>query len=99
MGKLVDVPARVLVSHDELRPLARAILLHMGCTDDVAALVADHLVDADLAGVSSHGVLRLVQYTEQAHLGHFTPSAVASVQGETGGCTIIDGHDGFGIPA
>ena len=94
--KLLDVPAFVRVQHESLRVLAGGILRSIGCSQEIADQVADHLVESDLAGVGSHGVLRLVQYTEQARLGRFTPSATATYSE----CRrIVDGNDGFGITA
>jgi len=39
-------------------------LLALGTMADDAHVVAKHLVDADLRGVRSHGLLRLIKYDE-----------------------------------
>ena len=46
---------------DTLQELAREILDHAGASPTNAALVADSLVEANLRGHDSHGVLRLTR--------------------------------------
>jgi len=52
----------VTVAHDRLRAFAAAVLEERGVPPADAALVADSLVQADLWGHQSHGVLRLGWY-------------------------------------
>ena len=56
-----------------LTQFARQFLVGMGCSDAMADEVAEHLIDADLCGVYSHGVFRLVQYATDARAGEFEP--------------------------
>jgi uncharacterized oxidoreductase len=48
--------AGVVIRHEALRVLARQMLAETGSAADVAATVADHLVDANPSGHDSHGV-------------------------------------------
>ena len=41
------------------------ILSRAGCTPHLANEVADHLVEASLSGIDSHGIMRVLQYAEQ----------------------------------
>ena len=41
-----------------LRKLCMAVLLNLGFTDEDASIVADDLIEADLRGVYSHGIMR-----------------------------------------
>jgi len=43
----------------ELRRLSQSILEAVGTPEDLASIVAASLVDANLAGHDSHGVIRL----------------------------------------
>lgn len=51
-----------VVSADQLRDLSRALLVSCGTPGDQASIVAEGLVNANLAGYDSHGVLRLPGY-------------------------------------
>jgi LDH2 family malate/lactate/ureidoglycolate dehydrogenase len=50
---------------------------------------ANTLIEANLAGVDSHGVMRIPQYVESIQTGKIIPSASLDV--------IIVGHKGFGF--
>ncbi|MGB3617559.1 MAG: Ldh family oxidoreductase, partial [Catalinimonas sp.] len=50
------------VSHDALFRFAEAVFLAMKCPADHARRAAGVLLSADLRGVDSHGVARLVGY-------------------------------------
>ena len=71
----------------------------MGCDEETARFVALHLVDADIKGVESHGVMRLIQYVEQADEGYFQPSARPELKENGQGAWLVDGQRGFGMPA
>ena len=44
-----------------------------GANQHEAKTVAEHLVDANLAGHDSHGVMRIVQYVEEVQAGKIIP--------------------------
>ena len=46
----------------ELREFVIRVFNGMGCPDEDAKLAADVLIKADLRGIDSHGVARLVGY-------------------------------------
>jgi LDH2 family malate/lactate/ureidoglycolate dehydrogenase len=82
-----------------LEDLARRIFLAMGASQPVAAVVAGHLVRANLAGHDSHGMLRIPQYVAEADRGALLPSATAAVVRESGAVGMIDAGRGFGHSA
>lgn len=86
-------PAETLIAFGE------RVLGAMGCSPEIASEVSMHLVDADLAGVYSHGIFRLTQYAEQARDGRYDPAMVPTVTEADGGGVLVDGNRGFGIPA
>jgi uncharacterized oxidoreductase len=53
-----------LISADQLRRAIVRIFVAAGLRQSGAAIVADDLVDADLCGLTSHGVYRVAQYIE-----------------------------------
>jgi len=89
----------VYLDVNSLTVFGARVLGAVGCTQDIAKEVADHLVAADLAGVYSHGIFRLTQYAEQAREGRYRPEASPEMVTVSGGGCVIDGNEGFGIPA
>ena len=89
----------VVCSVESLTQLATSVMAALGCDDDIAAEIAEHLVAADLHGVSSHGTMRLTQYAKQAASGYMTPVARPSLERNERGAWIVDGTRGYGMPA
>jgi LDH2 family malate/lactate/ureidoglycolate dehydrogenase len=84
------------LSHERLRDIARRLLAAAGAPDDTAAIVADHLVDANLAGHDSHGVLQLPSYLGQIRERTLDPAARPRVVREHGATATVDAGWGFG---
>ena len=81
---------------DELRELARRIVTAMGAPPEEARLTADGLVNANLAGHDSHGVIRLEQYAKLVQTGEIVVGAPLEVVQESPGTALIDGGWNFG---
>lgn len=81
----------------QLNRLAHAILAAAGAPDDIAACVAGSLVEANLKGVDSHGVMRLEWYLEQIREGVILPAARPSLERDEGGSALMRGNGAFGI--
>lgn len=79
-----------------LRQLGGEIFSAFGAPKAEATLVADHLVEASLMGLESHGVTRYVFYSEELKNGRLQPGAVVSIEKETPTTAIVDGHSNFG---
>ncbi|HUS52469.1 MAG TPA: Ldh family oxidoreductase [Thermohalobaculum sp.] len=88
---------------DRLTRFAEGFLKALGCSGPVSAEVAAHLVEADLRGVYSHGTMRLPQYLDWVRAGMFDPAGeaklTAALTDGTGRAPVVDGANGFGIPA
>ena len=67
-----------------------------GMPDDEAHLAADTLVQADLWGHQSHGVLRLPWYLARLRSGACTPAGRPELLVDAGAIGVWDGHDGMG---
>jgi uncharacterized oxidoreductase len=76
--------------------MASNVLAAVGVPEPEAAVVADHLVEAELAGVSSHGIIRLQQYVQAVRQGRVVPGAPVTVRKEAPAAAVLDGHHGFG---
>lgn len=96
-GKLDYDGARVRVSAPDALVAVRAVLVRAGCPDDTVDLIADHLVDAGMSGVESHGIMRCLQYAGQFQDGYMDP--VARPEFRAGRAPVVDGGGGIGIPA
>lgn len=83
-------------SQAALRELVREILAKAGSQPEEAAIVSDHLVDANLAGHDSHGVIRLKKYIDWARAGMVQFNRHARVVQDMGPIAIVDGDFGFG---
>lgn len=87
------------VPASEATALLVSIFSRLGCHDDTAQRVADHLVDTSLCGMESHGVMRTLQYAEQMRTGYMKADAQAHVTDNGRGGLVVDGGGGIGIPA
>jgi LDH2 family malate/lactate/ureidoglycolate dehydrogenase len=85
-----------LVDPAKLRAFARAVYASTGVPEEDAALVADSLVQADLWGHQSHGVLRLDWYRQRLVKGAMKAATQPQVVVDSGALAVIDGHDGVG---
>lgn len=84
------------IDSNGLRTLSAALLSAAGCPDGEAAVVADHLVKANLAGHDSHGVIRLRDYVPWLKSGMVRPGRVARIAFETDVSAVVDGDLGLG---
>ncbi len=80
----------------ELERLIASILAAAGGRDDYAEIVAEHLVNANLAGHDSHGVLRAPHYVSAIDDGRLDPQALPEVVEETACMAQINGNWTFG---
>jgi LDH2 family malate/lactate/ureidoglycolate dehydrogenase len=84
---------------DEALVLARDALLGAGATSAVANLVAEHAVDAELAGHPSHGLRQIPRYCASAGEPGNDLAAVPRVVRQTPALTTIDAEQGLGHAA
>jgi LDH2 family malate/lactate/ureidoglycolate dehydrogenase len=84
------------VGHDVLHTLVREMFLRCGMRDDEAAYIASSLVDADLRGVHSHGVLRVPEYVKKLKVGGVDPRGTPSIVRDFGACQVVDGGNSMG---
>jgi len=84
---------------DELRRIAQEVLQAAGTPADLAKIVGDSLVDANLAGHDSHGILRLPGYVSFVRRGDVQPAARATVTHRDRATARVDGAWGWGQPA
>jgi LDH2 family malate/lactate/ureidoglycolate dehydrogenase len=84
------------VDATRLTDFAAAVYASAGMPEADARLVADTLVQADLWGHQSHGVLRLGWYLDRLRHGVMHPVTTPELVVDAGAIAVIDGHDGVG---
>ena len=80
-----------------LDDIARRMLVAAGTPDDIAQCVAKSLVEANLKGVDSHGVMQLPWYLEEIERGQIKPAARPVTEKDTAGTALVRGNGGIGI--
>lgn len=88
-------PPHTLQAH-HLRTITQQMLHAAGTPDPIAASVAAILINANLAGHDSHGVLRVPVYLRQIEEGTLQPAAEPQIVDESENRLLIDGGHGFG---
>lgn len=79
-----------------LKTWAADIFVRLGLREADAAVVADTLVEADLRGVSSHGVQRMPTYANGLRKGSIVAQPQITVAKDSGWAAVIDGGRGMG---
>jgi len=84
------------IDHEKLRAFASRLLKAGGCSETEAAIVSDHLVDANLAGHDSHGVGMLPHYFRNLAAGTLVPNQTPEIVSESASFAVWDGRMGYG---
>jgi LDH2 family malate/lactate/ureidoglycolate dehydrogenase len=84
------------VSADRLLVISRRIFEAAGTPADLAEIVSDHLINANLAGHDSHGVIRIPSYVQTIKRGQLDPAARPSTLEDRGPTIRVDGNWAFG---
>ncbi|HLH72526.1 MAG TPA: Ldh family oxidoreductase [Chloroflexota bacterium] len=90
------MPTTITVTPSSLRACVSGIFRSQGLPDAHAAVVADSLVEADLRGVSSHGVIRVPTYVTGLKNGSIKAKPNLSLVVDSGPRAVVDGEDGMG---
>ena len=83
-------------SADVLRSYCRDVLTASGVDAECAFAVADMLVDADLTGISTHGVSRMAIYMERMEKGVMSRANNIKITKESPSAVVIDGGNTIG---
>ena len=81
---------------ERLSEIGRALFVAAGTPPEEAEIVVRHVVNANLAGHDSHGVIQIPTYIERIKVGHIVPGAPWVIVKESPAHTVVDGHWGFG---
>jgi LDH2 family malate/lactate/ureidoglycolate dehydrogenase len=67
-----------------------------GFTQDESKVITDVLIRADLYGIESHGLQRLVRYHDEITSGQVNPGAKPEIVHETGISTVLEANKAMG---
>ncbi|HKT97462.1 MAG TPA: Ldh family oxidoreductase [Paraburkholderia sp.] len=84
------------VAIDDARRFATDVLTKLSVPADIAADVADHLIESDRVGYASHGLSILPNYRRGLDAGFVIPQARPERVEDRGPFVAYDGHSGFG---
>ena len=84
------------ISHERLKKLIQAIFVGMGCEPAEAERISHHLVQANLAGHDSHGVIRTQPYFGWLREEKVFANRKIEILVDTGTMAVVDGQLGFG---
>lgn len=84
---------------DALEQFLARCLSKGGFHKATAEQVAAHLVEAEMSGVSSHGIMRMGYYLDLVRVGELRADAVPAAERMEASLWTVDGGGGLGIPA
>ena len=86
-----------MYAFDKVRDFTNDVFLKMGCSASDAELATKVLVSADLRGIDSHGVARLIGYVRLWENGRINPTPDIKLVHETPSTGVVDGDAGLGL--
>ncbi len=84
------------MSAQRLQDVTQRVFVAAGTPPDLATQMAEILVESNLVGHDSHGIIRIPAYIEQIRKGTLIPDARPEVVEETPGSALVDGRYAFG---
>lgn len=96
INKVENDDSIVIVSEHTLKEFCAGVLIKVDVAPQDAREIADSMVEADMRGVYSHGVVRLPIYTHRLAARATNPRPTVKVVKETLTSLVIDGDNGMG---
>lgn len=85
------------IPYESLLSFTTAIFQKIGCPADQALTAATALLSADLRGIDSHGVARLIGYTRLWEAKRANTNPHIRIIHETPSTAVVDGDSGLGL--
>lgn len=86
----------IQIAAERLRDVVRDVFVAAGTPADAACQVASSLVENNLMGHDSHGVLRVGWYVDCILTGRVNPTAPITIERESATTALVDGGNNFG---
>ncbi len=87
----------VTIPYDQLLNFTMSIFRRIGCPEKDAHTAAIALLSADLRGIDSHGVARLIGYVRLQEAGRANTKPDIRIIHETPSTAVVDGDSGLGL--
>ena len=84
---------------EDIKTRIRSIFMKMGCSQKDTLIIADVLVEAELRGISSHGIIRISDYYNLWKAGRANSTPNVRIVHETPSTAVVDGNGAFGMIA
>ena len=84
------------ISYEKTRLFCIKVFQGYGFTEEESTQITDVLLDADLSGIESHGIQRLIRYHHEVTEGYVKLEAKPEIVKETPLSATIEGHDAMG---
>lgn len=85
-----------VISAKDLRHLVHSIFCNANCPDDVSQCVTDSLVESNLVGHDSHGVIRVPAYIDSIRAGKLNPCGTITKVRQSASTALLDCGMNFG---
>lgn len=92
----MSLPTAYTYDWNKLRLFCEQVFERAGASPEHARIVAESLIQADLRGVDSHGVVRTAIYLQRMEAGMINRDATPEIVSQTGPMALLDGHNQFG---
>lgn len=86
-----------MYSYEHLYKFTKSVFTKMGCNTTESVLATDVLLNADLRGIDSHGVARLIGYVRLWDADRINPAPDIKIVHETPSTAVVDGDAGLGL--
>ncbi|WP_191562648.1 Ldh family oxidoreductase [Metabacillus idriensis] len=80
----------------KLQQFCSEVFINAGVSREEAALVSESLIQADLRGVDSHGVVRTSIYLKRIEQKMIDPKAKVTIEAEDDAIVLVNGNNNFG---
>ncbi len=86
----------IAIEADQLSALVARLFIATGVSNTAASMVAGALVDADLEGQSSHGVMLVEMYIDRIRKGSVSLREMGEIVEDGGATVVLDAHHALG---
>jgi len=94
---VVSLRMAQIFSYQELFAFTQSIFLKIGCAEADANLATNVLLSADLRGIDSHGIARLIGYVRLWEAKRVNATPQVNILHETPSTATVDGDRGLGL--
>ena len=90
------MPEIIYVKSENIERLIIDLFERQGVSREHGAMIASNLIDAEMRGVSTHGLTRIPLYFQKFEEGLCDPKAIPEVVVDFGAVAVVDAHNGMG---